>query len=78
MHSVFNKVGYRSYHMLEAARPSNSKDHHINCWQEALYYKVYGLGKPYLPAGFDKILQNYSVSLLFIIGTNLLHWTTSN
>jgi hypothetical protein len=64
--------------MLEAAGPSNSKDHLINCWQEALYYKVYGLGKPYLPADFDQILQNYSVSLLCIIGTSLLHWTTSN
>ena len=63
--------------MLEAAGPSNSKDRHINCWQEALDYKVYGVGKPYLPADFDKILQKYSVSLLFTIGTNLLHWTMS-
>lgn len=66
MYSAFNKLGYRSYHMLEAAGPSNSKDRHINCWQEALDYKVYGVGKPYLPADFDKILQKYSVSLLLL------------
>jgi hypothetical protein len=59
--------------MLEASAPSNSKDHHKNCWQEALNYKVYGVGKPYLAADFDKILQNYSVSLPFITGANLLH-----
>ena len=69
MYSAFNKLGYRSYHMLEAAGPSNAKDRHINCWQEALNYKVYGIGKPYLPADFDKILQKYSVSPLFTIGT---------
>jgi len=48
--------------MLETGAKQNRKENHAGCWREALNYKVYGIGKPYGPKGFDKILQNYSVS----------------
>ncbi|CAG8970818.1 hypothetical protein HYALB_00001606 [Hymenoscyphus albidus] len=57
MQTALNKLGYRSYHFTEAVKPDNRKFRHINCWAEALKRKATGIGKPYEPADFDKLLQ---------------------
>ncbi|CAG8954636.1 hypothetical protein HYFRA_00004556 [Hymenoscyphus fraxineus] len=60
MYTALNKLGYRSYHMLEAPKPYNKRYRHINCWREALNFKVHGIGQKYSPEDFDKLLQEYS------------------
>ncbi|CAG8970810.1 hypothetical protein HYALB_00001597 [Hymenoscyphus albidus] len=60
MYTALNKLGYRSYHMLEAPKPYNKRYRHINCWREALKFKVHGIGQKYGPEDFDKLLQEYS------------------
>ncbi|TGO34127.1 hypothetical protein BHYA_0211g00110 [Botrytis hyacinthi] len=64
MYTALNKLGYRCYDFLELTprNKENSKLRHIACWLEALRYKVLGIGEPYHPAGFDKLLQGYSVA----------------
>jgi len=61
MYTALGTLGYRSYHMIEVPKPANKKNRHLNCWLEALQYKVNGVGQPYVPKDFDKILQDYSV-----------------
>ncbi|KAH8652663.1 hypothetical protein BGZ60DRAFT_533525 [Tricladium varicosporioides] len=61
MFTALNKLGYNSYHMLAAViEPRSKADRHLLCWREALNYKVHGIGEPYSPADFDKILQYHS------------------
>ena len=60
MQSALQTLGYKSYHMAETANNPGS----IVYWLEALKAKYLGQGKPYAKAEFDKLLGNYSVSLL--------------
>jgi Sulfotransferase domain len=59
LHTGLNILGYQSYHYLETR--NNKKHKHIRCWLEALNAKLYGIGKPYGRAEFDKVLAKYSV-----------------
>lgn len=79
LYTALNKLGYRSYHMLETG--NNKKDKHYDCWLEALTIKYYGKGKPYGRAEFDKLLGKYSVSrnclsiiVLFKLGFSSSRW----
>lgn len=65
--TALNQLGYKCYHMLETGAAENIKQNHVICWREALSYKVYGTGKAYGPNDFDKILQNYSVSVYLVL-----------
>lgn len=62
MYTALGQLGYRSYHFMEGAK-NNSKTRDLVCWIEAMKHKIYGTGQPYTGADFDKILQNYNVSL---------------
>lgn len=46
--------------------PKNKKNRHFWYWYEAMVIKFYGKGKPYGPAEFDKVLENYSVRELVL------------
>lgn len=75
MYTALGKLGYKSYHMVEAG-----KNRHANYWLEALTAKVYGTGKGYGKAEFDKLLKEYSVRVplrcvcLGIGADSLLNW----
>ena len=56
MYTALGKLGYKSYHMVEAG-----KNKHSPYWLEALTAKVYGKGKEYGLEEFDKLLKDYSV-----------------
>jgi len=60
MYTAMNKLGLKCYHMIETAQWTNKSERHLLCWLEALQYKVNGIGAPYGPEDFDKILQRYS------------------
>lgn len=56
---ALDKLGYKAYHFTETI--TNQKGtRHVNCWIEALQAKIYGKGKPFTSAEFDKLLKNYS------------------
>jgi len=57
--TALDKLGYKSYHFAEAAM-NTAKRGDLLYWIEALKAKIYGTGKPYGPAEFEKLLQNYS------------------
>ncbi|KAI4112749.1 MAG: hypothetical protein LQ338_008279 [Usnochroma carphineum] len=56
MQHALQKLGYKSYHMIEGARNPKA----FSYWLEALKAKYAGEGKPYERPEFDKLLQNYS------------------
>jgi hypothetical protein len=66
MYTALNRLGYRCYHMYESSM--NYRHRHMCCWLEAINFKVNGVGEPYYPEDFDKILQEYSVGLINILG----------
>ncbi|CAK4029958.1 Hypothetical predicted protein [Lecanosticta acicola] len=57
MWTALNTLGYTPYHFKEVKK--NIQDRHLFCWREALIAKLYGSGKPYGKADFDKLLQHY-------------------
>ena len=59
MQHALQKLGYKSYHMIEGARNLNA----FSYWLEALKAKYAGEGKPYGRTEFDKVLKNYSVGI---------------
>lgn len=59
MQHALQKLGYKSYHMIEGARNPKA----FSYWLEALKAKYAGEGKPYERPEFDKLLQNYSVRI---------------
>ena len=59
MYTALGKLGYKSYHMVEAGQ-----NLHSPYWLEALTAKVYGTGKGYGRGEFDKLLKDYSVRAL--------------
>lgn len=60
--AVCTALGHNCYHMEEVRKNMSKK--HVSYWHEAVVIKLYGKGKPYGPAEFDKILENYSVRKL--------------
>jgi hypothetical protein len=55
-------LGYNTYHFKELGTPQNIKDRHMLCWREALTTKLFGSGKRYETADFEKLLRRYNVS----------------
>lgn len=60
--AALKKLGYKPYHMVEAA-PAKPRVMHY--WEEALKAKYHGEGKPYGKPEFDKLLGKYSVKASF-------------
>lgn len=56
MQTALERLGYKSYHMLEAGKTSS-----FRYWLEGLKAKYAGEGKPFGRTEFDKLLGNYSV-----------------
>lgn len=65
LYTALGKLGYKSYHMVEAFVPEN-RGTHLPCWHEAIRAKLLGTGKEYGREEFDKVLGNYSVRLYFL------------
>jgi hypothetical protein len=56
MQVALQKLGYKSYHMIEGYRTKAMK-----YWLEALRAKYANEGVPYQRVEFDKLLGDYSV-----------------
>ena len=57
MQRALQRLGYKSYHMMEAGYSRT-----FPYWLEALKAKYAGEGKPFERPEFDKLLGEYSVS----------------
>lgn len=69
MQNALPTLGYKSYHMIEALRHPKA----FIYWLEALKAKYSDQGKPYQRVEFDKLLGNYSVSVIDF-HLNLVRW----